>query len=85
MDKILPNDPFFFLEAHYWREGSREGDFVVSHRRLLTAIEVKSGTADEHLPGMDALPPHSALTAGCSSAETALRWTISLPAEHWVG
>jgi predicted AAA+ superfamily ATPase len=39
-------------EVYYWRERNREVDFVVRFGRRLTAIEVKSGRAQEVLPGM---------------------------------
>lgn len=42
------------LELSYWRERSKEVDFVVKTPRLLTAIEVKSGMATANQPGMDA-------------------------------
>lgn len=42
---------------HYWREGDREVDFVVSRRRRLAAIEVKSGRVGK-LRGMAAFNKH---------------------------
>ena len=42
---------------HYWREGDREVDFVVSRRRRLAAIEVKSGRVGK-LRGMTAFNKH---------------------------
>ena len=41
-------------EVFYWRERSREVDFVVRFGRLLTAIEVKSGRSNGSLAGMTA-------------------------------
>ena len=41
-------------ELFYWRERSREVDFVVRARRAVTGIEVKSGRRRDALPGMAA-------------------------------
>ena len=41
-------------ELFYWREGSREVDFVVKAGRRVLAIEVKSGERSESLQGMNA-------------------------------
>lgn len=41
-------------EVFYWRERDREVDFVVTSGPDLLAIEVKSGTARVHQPGLDA-------------------------------
>jgi len=41
-------------ELFYWREGSREVDFVVRVGRTLTAIEVKSGRMRDTQPGLTA-------------------------------
>ena len=41
-------------ELFYWREGSREVDFVVRVGRTLTAIEVKSGRSRDTPPGLTA-------------------------------
>jgi predicted AAA+ superfamily ATPase len=40
-------------EVYYWREGQKEVDYVVKRGRSLSAIEVKSGTEDGNLSGMD--------------------------------
>ncbi|MBW6455561.1 MAG: ATP-binding protein [Trueperaceae bacterium] len=42
------------LDVFYWRERDREVDFVVSSGPDLLAIEVKSGAARTHQPGLDA-------------------------------
>ncbi len=42
-------------EVFYWRERNREVDFVVKSGRVIVAIEVKSGSSKQVLPGMDAL------------------------------
>lgn len=41
-------------ELFYWRERSREVDFVVRRGRRLVAIEVKSGRAPQVMPGVSA-------------------------------
>jgi len=42
------------FEVSYWRERSREVDFVVRSGRTVVAIEVKSGRSQDALPGMAA-------------------------------
>jgi predicted AAA+ superfamily ATPase len=42
-------------EVFYWRERNREVDFVVRSGRTTVAIEVKSGSVKQVLPGMEAL------------------------------
>ena len=42
------------VDLHYWREGAREIDYVVTSGRGLIAIEVASGRRKESLPGLDA-------------------------------
>jgi predicted AAA+ superfamily ATPase len=37
----------------YWREGQKEVDYVVKRGRSISAIEVKSGTEEGNLSGMD--------------------------------
>lgn len=39
-------------ELLYWRDGSKEVDFVLQRGRRLTAIEVKSGRRRDALPGL---------------------------------
>lgn len=39
-------------KVEYWKEGSFEVDFVVSIAKKVVAIEVKSGSKKENLPGM---------------------------------
>ena len=41
-------------ELFYWREGNYEVDFVMRQGRTVTAIEVKSGRAQDTLPGLQA-------------------------------
>jgi predicted AAA+ superfamily ATPase len=42
------------VEVFYWRERSREVDFVLRSGKTVAAIEVKSGSHKEGLPGTDA-------------------------------
>ena len=39
---------------HYWRDGTREVDFVLKHQGEVFALEVKSGAASLSQPGLDA-------------------------------
>jgi hypothetical protein len=41
-------------ELFYWRDGNREVDFVARKGRTVTAIEVKTGSARDTLPGLSA-------------------------------
>lgn len=41
------------VALHYWRDGNREVDFVLSRGRQLVAIEVKSERQRGSLPGLD--------------------------------
>ena len=42
------------VQIYYWRERNHEVDFVLKHGDRLTALEVKSGRSQNHLPGMEA-------------------------------
>jgi predicted AAA+ superfamily ATPase len=42
------------IELFYWRERGREVDFILRSGKTIVAIEVKSGSRKEGLPGMDA-------------------------------
>jgi len=56
------------VELFYWRERGREVDFILRDRKTVVAIEVKSGSRKEGLPGMDAFDkafqPQRKLLAG---------------------
>jgi hypothetical protein len=41
------------VSIYYWREGHKEVDFVLKKGRFLAALEVKSGTEDAALSGME--------------------------------
>ena len=57
------------IEVFYWRERTREVDFVLRANRRVTALEIKSGRSRESLPGMAAFtkefqPQHKFLIGG---------------------
>jgi len=70
-------------ELFYWREGSREVDFVVRSGRDVTAIEVKSGRPRAEASGLDAFaaafaPRRTLLVGGDGiSLEAFLRRPVS--------
>lgn len=73
-------------ELYYWRERSREVDFVVRAGRQLTAIEVKSGRARREYAGMtafsDAFGAARKLLVGGDGID--VEAFLSKPAMHWV-
>src|SRR5262249_45083953 len=73
-------------ELFYWRESSREVDFVVKAGRMLAAIEVKSGRAGETIPGTAAFTlafkPRRTLLVGGTGIPIAQ--FLSNPVEHWL-
>jgi predicted AAA+ superfamily ATPase len=73
-------------EVFYWRERNREVDFVVRFGRRLTAIEVKSGRAQEVLPGMqafnEAFKPDRLLLVGGDGI--AVEDFLCQPVERWL-
>lgn len=73
-------------EVFYWRERSREVDFIVRTGRIVTAIEVKSGRRRESLAGLDAFnaafhPKRQLLVGGDGIA---LEEFLMKPVTHWV-
>ena len=70
----------------YWRDGRNEVDYVVSSKRKLTSIEVKSGRAGQHHSGTAAFvkvfSPHRTLLVGGDGIT--LEEFLSKPVEHWV-
>jgi len=56
------------IELFYWRERGREVDFILRSGKTVVAIEVKSGSRKEGLPGMEAFDktykPQRKLLAG---------------------
>jgi predicted AAA+ superfamily ATPase len=74
------------IQVFYWRERSREVDFVLRLGRSIVAIEVKSGRARESLAGMQALTKEARLKRkllvggdGISLKEFLLK-----PVEYWL-
>ena len=74
-------------ELFYWRDRSREVDFVVKAAGRLTAIEVKSGRRRDSLPGLAAFAaafrPHRALLVGGDGIS--IEEFLTKPVMHWVG
>lgn len=74
------------LELFYWRERNREVDFVVRAGRKLIAIEVKSGRAQDVLPGLQAFnaafkPDRLLLVGGDGIAVDEF---LLMPVESWL-
>lgn len=74
------------IELFYWRAADREVDFVVKSRRLLTAIEVKSGAADVQQPGLDAFASEFRVERGLLIGGNGIPVGefLSHPVERWV-
>jgi predicted AAA+ superfamily ATPase len=74
-------------ELFYWRERNREVDFVVRAGRKLIAIEVKSGRAQDVLPGMQAFnaafKPDRLLLVGGDGIP--VDEFLRMPVENWMG
>lgn len=72
-------------DVFYWRERSREVDYVVKAGRTVTAIEVKSGRMGDVLPGMaafaDAFHPQRMLLVGGDGIS--LEEFLLRPVEGW--
>jgi uncharacterized protein len=74
------------FELFYWRERNREVDFVVRAGRKLIAIEVKSGRAQDVLPGLQAFnaafkPDRLLLVGGDGIAVDEF---LLMPVESWL-
>lgn len=73
-------------ELFYWREGSREVDFVVRRGRDLTAIEVKSGRTPAGPPGLlafaESFRPRRALVVG--DAQLSVEEFLAQPVARWL-
>ena len=73
------------VEVFYWRERGREVDFVLRSGKVVVAIEVKSGSRKEGLPGMDAFDkafkPKRKLLVGEDGIP--LEKFLLTPAEAW--
>jgi hypothetical protein len=74
------------LETFYWRDRSREVDFVVRSGRTTVAIEVTSGRTKRSLPGLAAFAeqfkPRRQLLVGGQGI--ALEEFLLAPAESWL-
>ncbi len=74
-------------ELCYWRDGRHEVDFVISSRRRVTALEVKSGPASVYHSGTGAFvkqfAPSRTLLVGGDGIP--VEEFLSRPVEHWVG
>lgn len=73
-------------KVHFWRESPHEVDFVISDANRLTAIEVKSGTHQGRLKGLDAF---AAQHTGCrrllvGAGGVDLTEFLSFPLAHWL-
>ncbi len=70
----------------YWRKGKMEVDFVLSRGQRVTAIEVKSGSRERSMPGLNAFgatyPGSNRLVVG--EGGVSLVEFLSQPAEHWL-
>jgi len=71
---------------YYWRESSREVDFVIERGKKLTAIEVKSGAASGHASGLDAFEENFGKCRKLLVGEGGIPLVefLSYPAEHWL-
>lgn len=73
-------------ELFYWRERSREVDFVLRAGRVVVAIEVKSGRAPDSFPGLAdfaaAFSPKRSVIVGGDGI--ALEEFLTRPVEHWL-
>ncbi|MBI4409981.1 MAG: DUF4143 domain-containing protein, partial [Gemmatimonadetes bacterium] len=74
-------------ELFYWRDKNREVDFVVRAGRSLVGIEVKSGRARQHRPGLaafaDTWAPHRTVLVGRDGVS--IGEFLSAPVEQWFG
>jgi uncharacterized protein len=73
-------------KVHYWRESPHEVDFVISDANRLTAIEVKSGTHQGKLNGLDAFAEQHKnchrLLVGAGGVD--LTEFLSYPLSNWL-
>lgn len=71
---------------HYWRESSREVDFVIERGKKLTAIEVKSGPSSGHASGLDIFSENFGKCRKLLVGESGIPLVefLSYPAEHWL-
>ncbi|MBI2999746.1 MAG: ATP-binding protein [Deltaproteobacteria bacterium] len=74
------------IEVFYWRERSREVDFVLRSGQSIVALEVKSGRAKESLAGMEALSKEFRLKRKLlvGGGGIPLEDFLLKPVEHWL-
>jgi predicted AAA+ superfamily ATPase len=72
--------------VHYWRESSREVDFVIERGKKLSAIEVKSGPSSGHTSGLDLFEESFGNCRKLLVGEGGIPMVefLSYPAEHWL-
>jgi len=74
------------IEVHYWSDGNREVDFVLTAGKTIVGIEVKSGKRATSLPGMaafaKAFPVQRQLLVGAQGIP--LADFLSKPAAKWI-
>jgi predicted AAA+ superfamily ATPase len=74
------------IEVYYWREASREIDFILKGKGRVTALEVTSSRRKESLPGLDEFAkkfhPQKQLLIGGQGVP--LEEFLSLPPSHWM-
>ncbi len=71
---------------HYWRENSREVDFVIERGSKITVIEVKSGASSGYIKGFDLFEEkfgHCKKVLVCDTSIPLVEF-LSYPAEHWL-
>lgn len=74
-----------FVELFYWRPGECEVDFVFESRRLLTAMEVKTGPASEAQPGLDTFASEFRVSRRLLIGGSGIPVVdfLSKPVDHW--
>ncbi|MGH8908012.1 MAG: ATP-binding protein [Egibacteraceae bacterium] len=72
-------------EVFYWRDRGHEVDYVVRWGQSLAAVEVKSGSRRESLPGLDAFTRtfHPARAFVVGTGGVPLEEFLSSPADAW--
>ncbi len=75
------------VKVFYWREASKEVDFILQKGKSLTALEVKSGRKRENLSGFDAFSsffrPQRSILVG--EGGIPLERFLNSPVTDWVG
>ena len=74
------------LRVHYWRESSREVDFVLQSGRQLAAIEVKSGTRRSNADGLEAFAQRFSVASSVLVGDGGIPLPefLSVPAAEWL-